>query len=204
MTTLALPRKRLMNIGFTYWLIQMFDSNRFLIAFTIIIFLALALSSLAIAQNKKSAGFAYQAEYAFTEKGQSKLITVWFDEKYIAFSNEDSTQMALWANWKGDNPAFFQVFPDVEYRIEFDRLTSQDMQPVLDDLKQLIKDKQPRDQLVIDQKRFELLTLNSSGAVQQSMKSWQAYKTYDYADIGDNEADPVLGNLIQQGFVRGF
>jgi hypothetical protein len=182
----------------------MFDSNRFLTVFAIVSFLALALSSLAMAQNKDSKRFAYKAEYVVTESGQSQLVTVWFDQKYIAFSKEGSSQMALWSNWNSDNPGFFQVFPDVKYRIEFDRLTSQDMQPVLEELKLLIKNNQPQDKVVLQQRQFELSVLNTSPAVSKTISSWQNFKTYDYADIGDNEADPVLGKLIHQGFVRGF
>jgi len=182
----------------------MFSSNRLLAMLAIIIFLALALSSLVMAKEQDDINTAYQADYVVTEAGQTKLMTIWFDETYIAYSLDNSPQVALWAHWNSDHPTFFQVFSDVGYRIEYDRLTSNDMQPVLKELKLLFKEKTLQDKVSKGQKEFVLSSINNSVAVKKRMESWLEFKTYDYADIGDNEADPVLGKLINQGFVRSF
>ena len=179
----------------------MFQSNKLLTLSSILCFLALALSSLAIAQPQS---VAKRAEYVVTKSDKSSLITVWLSTDMIAFSEQGASKVALWHLWQTNHPSFYQVYTDVGYRIEFDRLTSQEMQPVLDELKQLINGDDFNDEFVINDKQFELSSLESGESVEGYMKEWKAYKTYDYADIGDNEADPVLGKLIQQGFTQGL
>ncbi|RDX37500.1 hypothetical protein DZA50_02040 [Kangiella sp. HD9-110m-PIT-SAG07] len=179
----------------------MFQSNKLLTLSSILCFLALALSSLAIAQPKS---VAKKAEYVVTKSNKSSLITVWLSKDIIAFSEQGSSKVAKWQLWQTNHPSFYHVYTDVGYRIEFDRLTSQEMESVLDELKLLINGDDFNDQFVINDKRFELSSLENGKSVEDYLKEWKTYKTYDYADIGDNEADPVLGKLIQQGFVRGF
>ena len=179
----------------------MFQTNKILSLSAILCFLALALSSLALAQPKS---VAKKADFAISEGDSSSLVTVWFDKEVIAFSSQESQQIALWSLWQTEHPSFYQAYPEVSYRIEFDRLTSQEMQTTLNELKQLITDGEFVDQITINGKQFELLSLESGKAVKNTMSQWSRYQTFDYADIGDNEADPVLGKLIQQGFVRGF
>lgn len=38
--------------------------------------------------------------------------------------------------------------------------------------------------------------------VQAQFAKWDSYQTTDYADIGDNESDPFLAKMINQGFVE--
>ena len=35
-----------------------------------------------------------------------------------------------------------------------------------------------------------------------AFQNWQTYQTTDYADIGDNESDPFIAKMINQGFVK--
>ncbi|WP_286234376.1 hypothetical protein [Thalassotalea sediminis] len=50
-------------------------------------------------------------------------------------------------------------------------------------------------------KSWQLIALNDQPAdVQQYVKNLSTYQTIDYADIGDNEADPFLAKMIHQGF----
>ena len=139
-----------------------------------------------------------------SEDGVNSLLTVWVSNDTIAFSPQGTEQVAAWHLWQTENPTFYQIYPKVKYRIEFDRLTSHEMQSVLVQLKQLVKDKSFVDKLKLTNKELTLSSLDSGSWARSEMKSWQDFKTFDYADIGDNEADPVLGQLIQQGFVRGF
>ncbi len=166
-------------------------------------FLSLALVSLAMAQNR-GAFPAQKAEYVLSEDGVNSLLTVWVSDGTIAFSPQGTDQIAAWHLWQTDNPTFYQIFPNVKYRIEFDRLTSHEMQSVLAQLKQLVKDESLVDDAEFSNKELTLSSLDSGEQAQNEIRSWNDFKTLDYADIGDNEADPVLGRLIQQGFVRGF
>lgn len=51
---------------------------------------------------------------------------------------------------------------------------------------------------------WQLLNLNGKPAdAEQYVKKVLAYQTIDYADIGDNEADPFLAKMIHQGFKEG-
>ncbi|USD35972.1 hypothetical protein [Ferrimonas sp. SCSIO 43195] len=48
-----------------------------------------------------------------------------------------------------------------------------------------------------------LLQLNHSDIdVQQRMQHWDQFAATDYADVGDNEQDPLLSKMIIQGFSR--
>ncbi|MCG7571757.1 hypothetical protein MHM89_17795 [Pseudoalteromonas sp. CNC9-20] len=38
--------------------------------------------------------------------------------------------------------------------------------------------------------------------VQQQFAHWDRYQTTDYADVGDNEHDPFLAKMINQGFIE--
>ncbi|HEY5715400.1 MAG TPA: hypothetical protein VIS54_03225, partial [Psychromonas sp.] len=50
--------------------------------------------------------------------------------------------------------------------------------------------------------QWQLLKLNKNPSrVQQVIHSKQNYKLTDYSDIGDNESDPFLAKMINQGFV---
>ncbi|PXF62451.1 hypothetical protein [Kangiella spongicola] len=179
----------------------MFQSNKLLALPYILCFLALALSSLVIAQPKS---VAKKAEYVVTKGGQSSLITIWFSTDKIAFSEEGSSKVALWRLWQTQPPSFYQAYPEVGYRIEFDRLASQSTKKVLEQLKSVVNDGDFKDAFVIDGKQFKLSSLENGWVVEEHMNQWNDYKTYDYADIGDNEADPVLGKLIKQGFIQGL
>ncbi|WP_223669148.1 hypothetical protein [Kangiella shandongensis] len=156
-----------------------------------------------MAQNR-GAFPAQKAEYVLSEDGVNSLLTVWVSDGTIAFSPQGTDQIAAWHLWQTDNPTFYQIFPNVKYRIEFDRLTSHEMQSVLAQLKQLVKDESLVDDAEFSNKELTLSSLDSGEQAQNEIRSWNDFKTLDYADIGDNEADPVLGRLIQQGFVRGF
>lgn len=177
----------------------MLQTNKLLNLAAIVCFLALSLSSLALAQPKS---IAKKAEFVVTSGNQSSVISVWLVDDTLAFSPQGTQQIALWHLWKTDHPSFYQVYPEVGYRIEFDRLTSQETLRMLDELKLLINGHDFVDQMDINGKQFELSSLESGQSIETAVAEWSAYQTFDYADIGDNEADPVLGKLIQQGFVR--
>lgn len=181
----------------------MFRINKLLTLTAIVGFLSLALVSLAMAQNK-GAFPAQKAEYVISEDGVNSLLTVWVSDDTIAFSPQGTDQIAAWHLWQTDNPTFYQIYPNVKYRIEFDRLTSHEMQSVLGQLKQLIKNKSFVDNAKLSNKELTLSSMDSGHQAKSEIGRWEDFSTFDYADIGDNEADPVLGRLIHQGFVRGF
>lgn len=177
----------------------MFSTNKVLSLVAIISFLALSLSSLSLAQPTS---VAKKAEFVVTTGDDVSVVSVWLSNDTLAFSPQGTEQIALWRSWQTAHPSFYQAYPEVDYRIEFDRLTSKQMQSTLDELKQLVNGIEFVEKVTINGKQFELSSLESGQSVEQDIASWSGYKTFDYADIGDNEADPVLGQLIQQGFVR--
>ncbi|AKE52232.1 hypothetical protein TQ33_1277 [Kangiella geojedonensis] len=177
----------------------MLQMNKILSLIAIISFLALSLSSLALAQPGT---MAKKADFVVTKGGESRIVTVWLNKEVMGFSPQGTEQIALWRLWQTEHPSFFQAYPEKQYCIEFDRLTSQEMETTLDELKQLVNGHEFVERVTINGKQFELSSLESGQVVKQTMAEWSDYKTFDYADIGDNEADPVLGQLIQQGFVE--
>lgn len=179
--------------------------NKLITLTAITAFLILAFTSLTMAQeHDPTSENSQKAEYVMTDGESSSIITVWLNDGTLAFASERSSQIAAWRLWQTQHPTFFQVYPEVSYRIEFDRLTSQEMQVTLSDVKQLVIGGDFVDSATIGTKTFDLSSLKVDSSIQEEMTGWRSFKTFDYADIGDNEADPVLGKLIHQGFVRGF
>jgi len=179
--------------------------NKLVTLIAITVFLILGFTSLAMAQEPKPTSTNSQkAEYVMTDGESSSIITVWLNDDTLAFALEGRSQIAAWRLWSTEHPTFFQVYPEVSYRIEFDRLTSQEMQVALSDVRQLVFDGGFVDNATIGSRVFDLSSLKVDSSIQEEMTGWKSFKTFDYADIGDNEADPVLGKLIQQGFVQSF
>lgn len=57
------------------------------------------------------------------------------------------------------------------------------------------------DTLSAPHQQLSLLTLQTGDeAVSHWMANWDRYQLTDYADIGDNEQDPLLSKMINQGF----
>lgn len=53
-----------------------------------------------------------------------------------------------------------------------------------------------------DHSNWQATNINlDQNAIQQTFKNWQNYRMTDYVDIGDNESDPFLAKMINQGFV---
>ena len=159
----------------------MFQSNKLLALSYILCFLALALSSLAIAQPKP---VAKKAEYIVTKDGQSSLMTVWFSTDMIAFTEEGSSKVALWRLWQTQHPSFYQAYPEVGYRIEFDRLASHSTKKVLEQLKSVVNDGDFKDAFVIDGKQFKLSSLENGWGVEEHMNQWNDFCLTKCANTG--------------------
>ena len=43
--------------------------------------------------------------------------------------------------------------------------------------------------------------MTSEDAIKQKFAVWDRYQTTDYADVGDNESDPMLAKMIKLGFI---
>jgi hypothetical protein len=43
---------------------------------------------------------------------------------------------------------------------------------------------------------------SDEGVIAAQFKQWDNFQTTDYADIGDNESDPFLAKMINQGFIE--
>ena len=52
------------------------------------------------------------------------------------------------------------------------------------------------------QQQWLATRLLSASDVTQRFATWQRYADTDYADIGDNETDPFLAQMINQGFIE--
>jgi len=50
--------------------------------------------------------------------------------------------------------------------------------------------------------RWQAQQFVNSADVTGHFQQWQAYKRTDFADVGDNEQDPFLAKMINQGFVE--
>ncbi|MCU4676148.1 hypothetical protein N7931_10955 [Catenovulum sp. 2E275] len=52
-------------------------------------------------------------------------------------------------------------------------------------------------------REIKLLSKNTDKTlINQQFKQWDLYQTTDYADVGDNENDPFLAKMINQGFIE--
>jgi len=67
----------------------------------------------------------------------------------------------------------------------------------------------PKSWVVTDQKDGTVLTKWQLGEVSMDrakltarFSAWDNYQTTDYADVGDNESDPFLAKMINQGFIK--
>lgn len=177
----------------------MFKPEKLIIFICITSFLLLALSSLSLAQSNR---YAQKAEYVISYKDSTSLLTIWMSSESLAYSVDGQLLAAEWRLWQTEYPTFNQVYRDVGYRIEFDRRMAQKMQPALDDIKQLIINNQFVDQASINNKTLTLSSIEEGGEISNELIRWTTFKSFDFADIGDNESDPVLGKIIQQGFVN--
>lgn len=50
--------------------------------------------------------------------------------------------------------------------------------------------------------RWQAQQLLTNDTVKQQLQQWQRYQRTDFADVGDNEQDPFLAKMINQGFVE--
>ncbi|MFQ6371673.1 hypothetical protein [Shewanella sp. YIC-542] len=50
--------------------------------------------------------------------------------------------------------------------------------------------------------RWQAQQFVDNGQVHSLFQQWQAYQRTDFADVGDNEQDPFLAKMINQGFVE--
>ncbi|MCL1074763.1 hypothetical protein [Shewanella dokdonensis] len=50
--------------------------------------------------------------------------------------------------------------------------------------------------------RWQAQQFVATDDVTQHFQQWQTYKSTDFADVGDNEQDPFLAKMINQGFVE--
>ncbi|MBD3653623.1 hypothetical protein [Kangiella sp.] len=150
---------------------------------------------------------ATKVSYVLENDGQSpQIITIWKSSQYLAISFETQEVIGLWQNWNSSNPTFFQVYPKDGFRIEFSRMESQQQANLLNQLKKLVGQQRLLEKMELagDAKQFHLSAVEEGAEVAKTLDSWQQFATYDYADIGDNEAIPELARLIHQGFVPNF
>ncbi|NVK21392.1 MAG: hypothetical protein HWD86_02640 [Kangiellaceae bacterium] len=135
-------------------------------------------------------------------KPKSYTLTVWMTGNMLALEKAGNSSIALWHNWQTSKPTLFQVFKEHDYRIEFERIHTQKHQRLLAQLQALLQDGSFVQRATINNKQLILQRLIKDDMVELQINRWSDYKTYDYADIGDNEADPVLAKLIHQGFIQ--
>lgn len=157
---------------------------------------------------KESNQTAIKADYVVIGEGEpAQVVTIWKSNQYFAVSFNHQNVIGVWQNWNSKNPTFYQVYPQKTFRIEFSRMESQQQNELLMQLKSLVA----QDQLVESvelkgavPKELYLSVIEEGPEVANSINRWSEFATYDYADIGDNEAIPELARLIHQGFVSNF
>lgn len=151
---------------------------------------------------------AIQASYVLKEDGKSpQMVTIWKSSEFLAIAFNTQQVIGVWQNWNTSNPTFYQVYPDDGFRIEFSRMESQQQAILMEQLKELVGQSR-----LLERKSFEgtvtkhlhLSTVEEGAEVAKALQAWTNFATYDYADIGDNEAIPELAALIHQGFVLNF
>lgn len=150
---------------------------------------------------------ATKVSYVLEGDHQSpQMVTIWKSSQYLAISFEAQEVVGLWQNWNSSNPTFFQVYPKDGFRIEFSRMESQQQANLLNQLKKLVGQQRLLEKMNLagDAKQFHLSAVEEGAEIAKTLDSWQQFATYDYADIGDNEAIPELARLIHQGFISIF
>lgn len=147
-------------------------------------------------------------KYVLKEDGQSpQMITLWKNQQYLAVAFDEQQVIGLWQNWNSGNPTFYQVYPKDRFRIEFSRMESQQQGNLLHQLKRLVGQERILDNMKLEgasARQLHLAAVEEGADVTTIMDNWARFATYDYADIGDNEAIPELARLIHQGFVSNF
>lgn len=149
-----------------------------------------------------------KASYVLKEEGKSpQMVTIWRSSEFLAIAFNTQQVIGVWQNWNTSNPTFYQVYPEGGFRIEFSRMESQQQATLMEQLKELVGQSR-----LLERKSFEgtvikhlhLSTVEEGVEVAKALQAWTNFATYDYADIGDNEAIPELAALIHQGFVPNF
>ncbi|WP_169334658.1 hypothetical protein [Kangiella aquimarina] len=157
---------------------------------------------------KSSEESAIKANYVLKEDGKSpQIVTIWKSSEFLAVSFDTHQVVGVWQNWNSSNPTFYQVYPNDEFRIEFSRMESQQQVTLMKQLKELVGQSRLLERKAFEEttiKNLHLSTVEEGPEVAQLLRSWANFSTYDYADIGDNEAIPELATLIHQGFVPNF
>ncbi|MCW8857951.1 MAG: hypothetical protein OQJ95_11350 [Kangiella sp.] len=158
---------------------------------------------------KESNQTAIKADYVITGEGKSpQVVTIWKSNQYFAVSFNHQDVIGVWQNWNSKNPTFYQVYPQKAFRIEFSRMESQQQNDLLMQLRSLVAQDQLLESVelkgAVVQRELHLSVIEEGADVANSISRWSEFATYDYADIGDNEAVPELARLIHQGFVSNF
>lgn len=173
-----------------------------LLLFTVMMFSTTHLS----AKNREQA--AIKADYVLKAEGKSpQMVSVWKSNEYFAMSFNNQDVIGVWQNWNSNNPTFYQIYPQEAFRIEFSRMESQQQNGLLVQLKALMVQDQLAESIELKgsiPKELYLSAIEEGQDVINSLNRWSEFATYDYADIGDNEAIPELGRLIHQGFLPNF
>lgn len=151
---------------------------------------------------------AIKANYVLKEDGKSpQIVTIWKSSDFLAIAFDNQQVVGVWQNWNGSNPTFYQVYPNDGFRIEFSRMESQQQETLLEQIKGLVAQSRLMERKVFKgkvTKHLLLSTVDEGAEAANSLEAWSNFATYDFADIGDNEAIPELAALIHQGFVPNF
>lgn len=140
--------------------------------------------------------------YSVSSELHSYELIVWLSDDVLALQVADDTRIGAWYQWQSTNPTFYQIFQAHNYRIEFERVDTLSQQKLFRQIKFLIENDSLKDSVKVGDSLVTLLETMTSDSIHKQISEWDNYKTFDYADIGDNEADPVLSKLIHQGFFR--
>ncbi|MHC9510263.1 hypothetical protein [Kangiella sp. M94] len=157
---------------------------------------------------KESNQTAIRADYVIIGEGKSpQVVTIWKSNQYFAVSFNHQDVIGVWQNWNSKNPTFYQVYPQKSFRIEFSRMESQRQNELLVQLKSLVAQDQLLESVELKgaaPRESHLSVIEEGADVANSINRWSEFATYDYADIGDNEAVPELARLIHQGLYQIF
>lgn len=180
-----------------------------IVANTFVMIVALLVLLMSAGQLSATASSQQATKVSYVLEGDHQspqMVTIWKSSQYLAISFEAQEVVGLWQNWNSSNPTFYQVYPKDGFRIEFSRMESQQQANLLNQLKKLVGQQRllEKMELAEDGKQFHLSAVEEGAEVAKTLDSWQQFATYDYADIGDNEAIPELARLIHQGFIPNF
>lgn len=127
----------------------------------------------------------------------------WSSKEVLAVRFGNDKRVSLWEHWQHPTVSYSQLFLAERYKVEFSQAEQKAFRSLLEQLKQIFKQRQEKEILLSNLKLVSIEDVKGEEEEDKAaieVKNWETFTAFDYADIGDNEADPVLSRLIHHGF----